>query len=250
MDETNVKLNNDLALGTVDVNKKVELSDVEIGIIKEMMNAGIMFGHRKTKTDPKFKNFILTSRNGAEIIDIGQTLPLIDAAAEFLKNQIAQGKMIVLVATQPAAWEMMEKLAGKFNLPIVKRRWLGGLLTNFKVLSGRLEYFKKVKADMAKGEFEKYTKKERSVINKNIAKMEELFGGLENLTKPADVLFVIDPSIKGHTTAVREARRVKIPIVAVIDSDDNPEIINYPIPANDHAKMSIDWIINRIIEKI
>lgn len=248
---TNVKLNNDLAQEMIETSEiDSKLSETEIETIKEMMNAGVMFGHKKTKTNPKFKNFIFTNRNEVEMIDLVKTLPFIDAAAEFLKNQIKEKKMVILVATQPAAWDTIENLAKKFNLPYVKRRWIGGLITNFKSLSSRLEYFKKTKADMAKGEFEKYTKKERSVINKNISRMETLFGGLENLTKPIDALFVIDASIKGHMTAIREAKIMKIPTVAIIDSDDNPEIINYPIPANDHAKMSIDWIMNKIEKQI
>lgn len=255
MDEKNIKSNSDLTAELVEevleeTGEEVKLNQADIDIIKEMIAAGIMFGHKKTKTNPKFKNFILTNRNGVEIIDLVKTLSFLEKAGEFLKTQIKQGKMIIFVATQPAAWETIENLAKKFNMPFVKRRWIGGLLTNFKSLSGRLEYFKKTKAGMEKGEFEKYTKKERSVINKNIARMEDLFGGLENLTKPADILFTIDSSIKGHMTAIREAKIMKIPIVAIIDSDDNSELINYPIPANDHAKISIDWIVNKIIEKL
>ncbi|MBI5306674.1 30S ribosomal protein S2 [Candidatus Wolfebacteria bacterium] len=255
MDEKNLKSNNnpvdDLAEEVIEkAGEEIKASQADIDAVKEMISVGAMFGHKKTKTNPKFKNFIFTSRSGVEIIDLTKTLSFLEKAGEFLKDQIKQGKTIVFVATQPAAWETIENLAKKFNMPYVKRRWIGGLLTNFKSLSGRLEYFKKTKAGMAKGEFEKYTKKERSIINKNIAKMEDLFGGLENLTSLADVLFVVDSSIKGHMTAIREAKIIKIPIVAIIDSDDNPEIINYPIPANDHAKMSIDWIINKIAEKM
>ncbi|MBI4993825.1 30S ribosomal protein S2 [Candidatus Wolfebacteria bacterium] len=250
MDEKNVKLNSEVAEEIIRSGEEEKVSLEDMAAIKELMNAGAIFGHKKTKTNPKFKNFIFTSRNGIEIIDLIKTLPLLEKAAEFLKNQVKGEKMVVLVATQPAAWETMENLAKKFNLPYVKRRWIGGLLTNFKSLSGRLEHFKKTKAGMEKGEFEKYTKKERSMINKEIAKMEDLFGGLENLTRPADALFVIDSSIKGHMTAIREAKIMKIPVVAIIDSDDNPEIINYPIPANDHAKTSINLIVNKIEKHI
>jgi len=238
-------------------NNKIQVADItaspieaDLKLFEEMMTAGIMYGHKKTKTHPKFKQYIHTNHNGIEIIDVAITLSAIDKAAEFIKNQVKENKTILLVATQPAAHSAMEELAKKFNLPYVKNRWIGGLLTNFKVISGRLEYFKKIKNDMEKGEFKKYTKKERVMINRNIHRMEEMFSGLENLTKMPDSLFMIDTNLKGHTTALREARRMKIPLAAIIDSDDDPTLVTYPIPANDHAKSSIEWVIDRIIAKL
>jgi len=239
--ETQTQLNEELT-------EKVAGADVEL--IKEMISSGLIYGHKKTKTNPKFKKYIFTTRNGMEIIDVAKTLPLLDEAAEFLKNQIKEGKMVLLVGLQPAVQPIMEAMAKKFNLPYVKNRWIGGLLTNFKSVSGRIEHFKKTQADMEKGAFDKYTKKERVMINKDIAKMREMFGGLETLIRPADVLFTVDASLKGHATAIREAKRISIPVVAIIDSDDDPEIINYPIPANDYAKMSVEWVIQRIITNL
>jgi len=222
------------------------VSEADLAIIREMMLTGLMYGHKKSKTNPKFKQYIYTNRNGIEIIDLAQTLSALESVTEFMKNQIKEGKLILLVASQPAAKEAVENLAKKFNFSYVNEKWIGGLLTNFKVISQRLEYFKKVQADFEKGEFEKYTKKERVVINRNIFRMKKMFTGLENLTRLPDAIFIIDPSLKGHTTAVREAQKMKIPIIAVLDSDDNPDSVNYSIPANDHAKMSIDWLINKI----
>lgn len=219
-------------------------------ILREMLQNGVMYGHKKTKTNPKFKGYIFVNRNNIEIIDVLKTIPAIDAAAQFLKNAMKENKMILLVGTQPAAQMIMEEMAEKFNLPFIKNRWVGGLITNFKVISQRLEYFKKTQADIESGVFEKYTKKERVMINKNIEKMRKIFGGLEKLTRMPEVLFIVDPSLKGHTTAVREARRANIPVVAIVDSDDNPEMIDFPIPANDHAKMSIEWVINRINQQL
>ncbi len=219
-------------------------------IIREMMKAGLMYGHKKSKTNPKFKRYIYANRNGIEIIDLVQTLSALDNSTKFLKNQVKEGKSILLVATQPAAKEAVENLAKKFNFSCINERWIGGLLTNFKVISGRLEYFKKIQSDLEKGEFDKYTKKERVMINRNIFRMKKMFTGLENLLRLPDIIFVIDPSLKGHTTAIHEAKRVKIPVMAILDSDDNPDLIDWPIPVNDHAKMSIDWMINKIIEKL
>jgi len=219
-------------------------------VFKEMMKAGLMYGHKKSKTNPRFRPYIYTTRNGIEIIDLAQTLPALESAIEFMKQQIKEGKLILLVASQPAAKEAKENLGKKFNFPYINEKWIGGLLTNFKVISQRIEYFKKIQADWEKGEFDKYTKKERIMINRNIHRMKKMFTGLENLTKLPDVIFIIDPSLKGHTTAVREARRMKIPIVAILDSDDDPDLVDFPIPANDHAKISIDWIMNRISAKL
>ncbi len=221
-------------------------SEADLATIKEMMLAGLMYGHKKSRTNPKFKPYISTNRNDVEIIDLEQTLSALKSATEFIKEQMKEEKSILLVATQAAAKEAIENLAKKFNFSYINEKWIGGLLTNFKVVSQRIEYFKKVQADWEKGAFEKYTKKERVVINRNIHRMKKMFTGLENLTKLPDVIFIIDPSLKGHTTALREARRIKIPIVAILDSDDDPASVNYAIPANDHAKSSIDWIISRI----
>ncbi len=244
-DNQNIKLENEIAEEIID-SVESKASEADIFLIKEMINVGLVYGHKKSRTNPKFKKFVFTTRNGMEIIDLSKTLSMLDSAAQFLKNQIKEGKMILLVATQPAAWDAMEGLAKKFNMPYVKNKWIGGLITNFKVLSGRIEHYKKTQLGMEKGEFDKYTKKERVMINKDVAKMKKMFGGLENLTKSPDAIFLIDTSIKGHNTAMREAIKMKVPIIGIIDSDDNPDMINYPIPANDHAKMSIEWIINRI----
>lgn len=226
------------------------VSEEELKIIKEMINAGLMYGHKKSKTDPAFKQFIFATRNGIEMIDLTKTLNLIEAAAKFLSEQIKENKTVLLVATQPAGWEAIIDFAKKFNLPYIKNRWIGGLITNFKIIFQRLEYFRKIEADMAAGEFDKYPKKEKVIISRSIHRMKEMFEGLENLTKPIDALFVVDPSLKGHKTAIQEAKIKNLPVVAVVDSDDNPTEIDYPIPANDHAKMSIEWIISKIAEKI
>lgn len=238
----NQELQEELAVASV--------SEADLATLKEMMSAGLMYGHRKFKTNPKFKQYVYTTRNGIEIIDLGQTLSFLESAIEFLKEQIKEGKSILLVAIQPAAREAVENLAKKFNFSYINKRWIGGLLTNFKIISQRIEYFKKVQADLEKGEFEKYTKKERVMINRKIFRMKKMFTGLENLTRLPDAIFVIDTVLKGHATAIHEAKKIGIPIVAVLDSDDDPSSVNYPVPANDHTKMSIDWIIKKIEEKL
>ncbi len=230
------------------------LKDVEEGVdlevLKDMIKAALMYGHSRTRTNPKFKPFIFGSRNNIEIIDLGLTLKKLGEAIELLKNKMKNKGIVLLVATQPAAKEAADKLIKEFNFSYINSRWIGGLLTNFNILSKRVEYFKKLQADFEKGEFEKYTKKEKLGIIKQIAKMKKIFSGLENLSRKPDVVLIIDPSIKEHKTAVREAKKCGIPLIAVLDSDDDPTLIDYPIPANDHAKISIDWIINKIIKEL
>ncbi len=225
-------------------------SEADLEITKEMMGFGLMYGHKKSKTNPKFKKYIFTTRNGIEIIDLTQTLSALEPAIEFFKNKINNKGLILMVASQPAAREAVEKLAEKFNFAYINDRWIGGTLTNFRVISQRIEYFKKAQLGLEKGEFDKYTKKERLMISRDIQRMEKMFSGLKNLTKLPDAIFMIDSSLKGHATAVREAKIMKIPIIAILDNDDNPEIADYLIPANDHSKMSIDWIVNRIADRL
>lgn len=231
-----------------DVAAQLEVPEETKIIIQEMMKAGLMYGHKKSKTNPHFRKYIHTVRNGIEIIDLMYTLEAIERTGQFLKEVQSSGKTTLFVATQPAAKEAKEMLVNRFGWLYINEKWIGGLITNFKVLSGRIDYFRKVKHDLEKGEFEKYTKKERVLLNKNIHRMRLMFSGLENLNKLPDVLFLIDTSIKGHQTALREARRAKIKTVAIVDSDDDPDLIDLPIPANDHAKSSIDWIVKKLVE--
>ena len=223
------------------------INEKELETVKEMMKVGLMYGHKKAKTNPKFKQYIYGARNGVEIIDLSQTITTLEEAVKFLKSQIKEEKLILVVATQAAAKDAVDLLAEKFKFQRINERWPGGLLTNFGVLSKRIEYLKKIEADLQSGKLDKYTKKERVMINREIERMKRLFGGLRDLTRLPDLIFVIDPSIKGHTTAIHEAKITKIPVMAILDSDDDPSKVDWPIPANDHSKMSIDWVINKII---
>lgn len=217
-------------------------------LLVEMMQAGIHFGHKKSKTNPKMKPFIFGVRSDIELIDLNATLSALDKAVNFLKEIKAKGGLVLLVATQPAAREIILHLAEKFNYPYVVNRWLGGTLTNFKVIRKRTEYFQQLKKDKEAGTLDKYTKKERLKISENIDKMSIVFSGLEALTRVPDTVITVDINL--HDTAVREARRLKIPVVALVHTDADPTLIDYPIPANDNAKSSIDWILKRIESEI
>jgi len=221
-----------------------EKSFVDPAILEALVKAGVLYGSKKSKTHPRMQKYIFTTRNGIEIIDVVQTLDLLAKAEEFLKTVVAKGGSIVFVGTTPAAKGSVEALAKKFGYPYVTERWLGGTLTNFKTIHDRLQYYLKLKTDRETGRLEKYTKKERFQFDKEIERLTVLFGGLENFTRLPDALFVVGAT--SHDTALRETKRSKIPVVALMSSDADPDQVNYPIPGNDKARSSIVWVLNHI----
>ena len=241
-DSNNAKMN----ILTEDMVAKEENTNFDVSVLKEMAENGVMYGHKKSRTQPRFKPYIFTTRNGIEIIDLPKTLQAIEEVAAFLNKQLAENKTVLLVGTQASSWQSLESFSKKYGFSYIKNGWIGGLITNFKNIYQRVEHFRKLQKDMERGELEKYTKKERGVIARNIEKMKLMFEGLDNFTKIPDVLFVIDSSLKNHITAIKEAKIARIPIIAIIDSDDNPDLVDLAIPANDHAKMSIEWVMNKI----
>ncbi len=220
---------------------ETELDITQNSHFKEMLEAGIIYGHKKAKTNPKMKPHIFSTRNGIELIDLKAVISALDKAKDFLKEKTGQGATVCMVGTQPAAQKLIEDFAQKHNLPFMTQRWLGGILTNFKIINQRVNYYLGLKAKKEQGELDKYTKKERVKIDKEITKMGKAFSGLVYLNKLPDILFVID-TIE-HKNAVHEAKLLKIPVIAVMSTDCDPSKVDYPIPANDHSKASIDWIL-------
>ena len=214
-------------------------------VIKEMANLGVIFGHKKSKTHPKMKPFIGGQRNEIALIDPEVTLDKLSKAISFLNEKISQGGLILLVGTSSAAKDGIQRFASEFKFPYVISRWLGGTLTNFKVINQRLSYYQELKAKKESGEFSKYTKKEQLHFSEQIKKMAIFFDGLENLKKIPDGIIIFD--IKEHETALREARQLGIPIIAIVDTDDDPTLVDYPIFASDRVKPSIEWVIGKII---
>ena len=223
----------------MELNK--ELDTVQNNIFKEMLEAGVIYGHKKSKTHPKMRPYIFSTRNSIELFDLKAILSALDKAKDFLKEKISQGAVVFMVATQPAAQRIIKDFAQKYNFPYMDERWLGGILTNFKVINQRVAYYLGLKTKKEQGELDKYTKKERVKIDKEIAKMEKAFSGLIRLNKLPDILFVIDTG--EHQTAVREAKIIRIPVIAIMSTDCDPTAVDYPIPANDHSKTSIEWIM-------
>ncbi len=208
---------------------------------RAMVEAGVLYGRKKSSTHPKMKPNIMGDRNGIEIVNLMYTVEVMDRAVAFLKDIAARGGLVLFVATQPAAEEARD-VAAEFNAPVVLRRWLGGLLTNFKILSTRIEYFKKLKEDWKNNAFEKYTKKERVVIEKEMNRMAEVMTGLEPLTRRPDALVIVDANV--HRTAIREAKHQGIPVIAFVNTDTDPRGIAYPVLGNNKAKSSIHWFLD------
>ena len=213
-------------------------------VLKEMMEAGVFYGRTRNKTNPRMRAFILANRNGVEIINVEKSKSQMESAAAFMKEAAAKNIPMIVVATQPSAHETAKALAAEFALPVVTRRWLGGTLTNFKVISKRVEYFKKLKSDLATGAFKGYTKKEQLDLEKEAARLVETLSGLEDMTTRPEVVVVVDPVL--HQTAVREANRLKIPVVAIINTDSDPTEITHPVVGNTKARTSIAWFMEKV----
>lgn len=229
------------------------LTSEEETLYQEMIKAGVLYGRKKSKTNPKMTKYIFTTRKGIEIFDLAQTVKLLDQAADFLREKIkntpsSSSPKVLVVGTQPAAKELVKNFSEKFGLIYVNERWLGGTLTNFKVISQRINYYLRTKADKETGRLDKYTKHERLKINELITKMAKVFIGLEKMTQVPEALLVIDP--EEHQTAVREANRLKIPVVAIASTDANPDQIQYIVPANDNARSSLLWVFGYIEKKL
>jgi small subunit ribosomal protein S2 len=215
--------------------------------LEEMLNAGVFYGGTKTKTHPRMRQFITANRGGVEIIDLEKTLEMLQAALQIIEEKFS-AKRVLLLGTQPQAQNQVKALAQKYGLPYVTVRWLGGTLTNFDVISKRLEWYKKLKEDKASGVFEKYTKKEQLDISKEIERLTPRLEGIEPMTEKPNLLIVIDPLV--HTTAMREAKRLGIPVVSIVSTDYDPHEVSYPVVANTKARASIDWFLGRVDEAL
>lgn len=233
---------------TVTKVKEIKEEVIDPKLVAEMADVGVLYGHKKSKTHPKMKPYVVVNRHEMEMMDAGSVLKSLEKAIEFLKTTLKNKGLVLFVGTTPSAHDITEKLAKKLGQPYVVTRWLGGTLTNFGTIRKRVDYYEELKAKQEKGELEKYTKKEQVDFQKKIERLQQNFEGITKLIKKPDALFVVD--IEKHNTAVREARQEKIPVIAVLDTNDDPTTVQYPIIANDHARSSIKWVIERIAEDL
>lgn len=221
---------------------------VEATTVKQLLEAGAHFGHQTGHWNPRMKKHIYTQRNGIHIIDLEQTAGMLDKACEFVRNLISDGDSILFVGTKRQAQEAIEEEAKKCGMYYVNQRWLGGMLTNFVTIQGRIDYLVRMEDRKDRGELDYLTKKEKMKTEKEIAKLNRLMGGFKEMIKLPGALFIVDPT--KEKIAIAEARKMNIPIVAMVDTDCNPINIDYPIPSNDDAIKAIRLVCSRIADAI
>ena len=201
--------------------------------MKQLLDSGVHFGHQTRRWNPKMKRFILTERNGIYIIDLQQTLTYIDRAYEFVKETVAHGGSILFVGTKKQAQEAIANEALRVGMPYVNQRWLGGMLTNFSTVHKRLQRLKELESMEQTGGFTGLTKKEILMLTREKDKLERTLGGIRDMSKVPSAVWIVDT--KKEHIAVGEARKLNIPVVAVLDTNCDPDEVDYPIPGNDDA---------------
>lgn len=218
--------------------------------MKQLLEAGVHFGHQTKRWDPKMAEYIYQARNGIHIIDLQKTSKKIDEAYKFIKEVSEEGKDILFVGTKKQAQECIKEAAEKSSMFYVDQRWLGGMLTNFKTMRKRINRLKELESMEEDGTFEILPKKEVAKLKNEKEKLEKNLGGIKDMMRAPGAMFVVDP--KNERIAVLEAKKLNIPIVGLIDTNCNPEDVDYPIPGNDDAiravKLITDVMANAIIE--
>ena len=218
--------------------------------MKQLLEAGVHFGHQTRRWNPKMAEYIFQARNGIYIIDLQKTSKKIDEAYEFLRSQSEEGKTVLFVGTKKQAQECIKEAAEKCGMYYVDQRWLGGMLTNFSTIKNRIQRLKDIEKMQEDGTFDLLPKKEVINLKKEMEKLQANLGGIKDMEELPEVLFIVDP--KKEYNAINEAKRLNIPVVGIVDTNCNPEVLDYPIPGNDDAirsvKLITDAMANAIIE--
>ena len=213
--------------------------------MRQMLDSGVHFGHQTRRWNPKMKRFIFTERNGIYIIDLQQSLSYVDRAYEFIKETVAHGGSILFVGTKKQAQEAIAEQATRVGMPYVNHRWLGGMLTNFQTVSKRVNRMKELEAiDFEDVAGSQYTKKELLLLHRELEKLQANLGGIRNMTRTPSAVWIVDT--KKEHLAVDEAEKLGIPIVAILDTNCDPDEVTYPIPGNDDAIRSVS-LLTRVI---
>jgi len=216
--------------------------------IKQLLEAGAHFGHQTSRWHPKMKSYIFTRRNDIHIIDLQQTAALLEKACAFIKSTVAEGGTVLFVGTKKQAQEAIETEAKRCGMYFINKRWLGGTLTNFSTIQRRIDYLVRLENQKARGDFNRLPKKEAQQLEEEIERLNKNVGGFKEMTSLPSILFIVDPT--KENIALEEARRLEIPIVAIVDTNCNPEDIDYPIPANDDAIRAIKLVCNKVADAI
>jgi small subunit ribosomal protein S2 len=216
--------------------------------MKELLEAGVHFGHQTKRWNPKMKEYIYGQRNGIYIIDLQKTIKVFKEALQFIKNVSENGKSILFVGTKKQAQDIIKDAAAKCESSYVNQRWLGGLLTNFKVIRGSIDKLVEMEEMRDDGRWDLLSKKEQSKMEKVYRKLSKNLGGIKTMTGVPGALFVIDSS--NEEIAISEAQKMNLPIVAVVDTNGNPDNIHYPIPGNDDAVRAIELFSSKVADAI
>ncbi len=216
--------------------------------IKQLLEAGAHFGHQTSRWHPRMKSYIFTKRNGIHIIDLEQTAAMLDKACDFIREVVAEGNNILFVGTKKQAQETIEEEANRCGMHYVNQRWIGGALTNFATIQARIDHLVRLEDQQARGDFNRLPKKEALKISEEILRLNRQMGGFKEMTSLPAALFIVDP-VK-EKIALNEAKRVGIPVVAIVDTNCNPDNIDHPIPSNDDAIKTIKLICRKIADAV
>ena len=214
--------------------------------ITAMYQVGMHFGYAKTRRHPGMRPYIFGTKNDVEVFDLFKVLPKLDEALSAVRAMGEREGVLLFVGTKASAKEAVHNAAGVLNMPYVTERWLGGTITNFKVITERVQYWQNLKRQKEAGELKKYTKHEQTKLAQHIDKLEYMFKGLEGMKHLPQALVVVDTKEEG--LSVREAQQRKVPVIALSNTDTDPAVATYVIPGNDNAKASIVYVLNRIVQ--
>jgi small subunit ribosomal protein S2 len=216
--------------------------------MKALLETGVHFGHRTRKWNPRMKPFIFTERNGIHIIDLQQTVASLDQAFNLVRDVAARGGVVLFVGTKRQAQESVQREAERCGMPYINQRWLGGTLTNWKTIKDRINELKNLETRRDAGDFERLTKKEGLILTREINKLQDRLGGIRDMARLPDLIYIVD--VRREDTAVHEANILKIPVIALVDTNCDPSGVDYVIPANDDAIRAIKLLTARIADAV
>lgn len=216
--------------------------------IKELLESGAHFGHQTSRWHPKMKKYIFTKRNDIHIIDLDKTVVMLDKALEFIESVVAEGGKILVVGTKKQAQDIVAEECNRAGMYYINQRWIGGILTNFAAIQNRIDYLVRLEDQHARGELARLPKKEQLKLADEMTRLNKMMGGFKEMTALPDVVFIIDPT--KEKIALAEAQRMGIPIVAMVDTNCNPEGIDYLIPSNDDAMRAIKLILGKVADTV
>ena len=226
----------------------MERSGMAVVTMRQLLEAGVHFGHQTRRWNPKMKRFIFGERNGIYIIDLNQTLQRVDVAYSFVRDMVANGGTILFIGTKKQSQDPIAQASETCGMPFVNQRWLGGMLTNFTTIAGRVKKMQEYERMRSSGDFEAMPKKEALILARELEKLERNLGGIRDMARLPDAVFIID--IKKEHIAVSEANKIGIPILAVVDTNCDPDLVQYPIPGNDDAIRSGTLMCRVIAEAV